>query len=623
MTTKEPDTEPESAPAGNAVPTRAVEASGRDNHDSLKYSLLGPSLTKAGQDTVDQSVVSEIIYEASKGSKFFNHEEERDKALTAKVQQILSKKRELERLDLSRELRAADNLIAQLELSRDLTQTIVHVDCDAFYAAVEQLDRPELKNVPFAVGGGVLTTCNYVARTFGCRSGMASFVALRLCPKLILLPLNFDKYNAKAAEVRAVLAEYDRRFESASIDEAYLNITEYCSSTGIEPAEAVSSMRQEIFEKTRITVSAGIAANTRLAKICSNIKKPNGQFVLPNDRAAIMDFMGALRCRKVNGIGRVFERELASVGIETCGDIFNQRQYLSRLFGEKAYEFLMNCFLGLGRTTVQPAEEYERKSVGTESTFQDMSDPAELREKLRWTAVELEKDMRRAECKGRTLCLKVKLHTFEVLSRQVSLPKAVWLADDLYNYSLPMLRKLEKEYPGMKLRLLGLRCTHLQSTKSPDTLAFFGLRRKTSQQDSSGATELDFVEGEWEEWPEIMGGSGEATESGLGDVELTASGPYRRHGKEILPNPAEEPVVDDRWDCPVCGRPQLADERQFNEHIDLCLSRQAIRNTVQQDAIKQAAPISGRSTTPDARRAKKRGRPAVAHDPKQKKLCFG
>lgn len=108
-------------------------------------------------------------------------------------------------------------------------------------------------------------------------------------------------------------------------------------------------------------VSAGIAANTRLAKICSNMNKPNGQYVLPHDRAAIMDFMSKLPCRKVNGVGRVFERELASVGIKTCGDIYLHRKYLSQLFGEKAYEFLIRCHLGLGRTNVQPAEEYERK----------------------------------------------------------------------------------------------------------------------------------------------------------------------------------------------------------------------------------------------------------------------
>jgi DNA polymerase kappa len=576
--------------------------------------------------------VSEIIYEASKGSKFFSHEEARDKSLTAKIEALLAKKRRLETLDLRRELRAADNLLAQLESERDLSQHIVHVDCDAFYAAVEQLDRPELKDLPFAVGGGVLTTCNYVARKFGCRSGMASFVAKKLCPQLIVIPLNFNKYNAKAAEVREILADYDPRFESASIDEAYLNITDYCARHDMDPAEAVSQMRAQIHEKTHITVSAGIAANARLAKICSNINKPNGQFVLPRERQAIMDFMRDLPCRKVNGIGRVLERELASVGIKTCGDIYNQRQYLEQLFGQKTYEFLLRCYLGLGRTHIQPAEDYERKSVGTERTFRDISDPAQLREKLRKTAQELEEDMKKAECKGRTLCLKVKLHTFEVLTRQVVPPKAVCLADDLYNYALPMLVKLEQEIPGLKIRLMGLRCTNLVSTKKPDTRAFFGLKAERSgparPRDDSG-----------------NGGTSENNDASekthpIGNDGLHEAGPnvihpptdtHHRHGKEIVPNPSKgQDTVDQEelWDCPVCGRPQAADERQFNDHIDLCLSRRAIRDAVQSEVVDQPEQADWKRTVEikkpkEKPRERKRGRPPTKEDPKQKKLCFG
>lgn len=221
---------------------------------------------------------------------------------------------------------------------------------------------------------------------------MAGFVAKRLCPDLVFLPLNFEKYTAKADEVRQVIAEYDPRYEASSIDESYLNVTEYCQDHDMSPADAVAQMRRQVHLRTSITVSAGISCNAKLAKICSNINKPNGQFVLPNDRAAIMTFMRDLPCRKVNGIGRVWERELKAIGIQTCGDIYGQRQFLNSLFGDKAFEFLVQCHLGLGRTDVQPAEEYERKSVGTESTFRDMSDPKELREKLRWTAQELEKE---------------------------------------------------------------------------------------------------------------------------------------------------------------------------------------------------------------------------------------
>lgn len=270
-----------------------------------------------------------------------------------------------------------------------------------------------------------------------------------LCFLLTRLPTlvrpNFEKYTAKAHEIRDILADYDPNFESASCDEAYLNITEYCAQHGMTAEEAVQQLRDEVHEKTQITVSAGIAANAKLAKICSNFNKPNGQYSLPNDRNAIVTFMRDLPTRKVNGIGRVMERELQEIGIRSCGEIFDQRQYLRHLFGEKAYHFLLQCYLGLGRTQVQPAEQYERKSVGTESTFRELSDPTELRDKLRWTAEELEKDMRRAECKGRTLVLKVKLHTYEVFTRQVVLPKAIFQADDLYQYALPILAKVQHD----------------------------------------------------------------------------------------------------------------------------------------------------------------------------------
>ncbi|KAI2615978.1 DNA/RNA polymerase [Hypoxylon sp. NC1633] len=591
-------------------------------HETLKYHLLGPSLTKAGQDSVDQSKVSEIIYSASKGSKFFNREEARDKVLTQKIQDILEKKRRLEKLDLTRELRAADQFIAQLDASRDLSQYMVHIDCDAFYAAVEQLDRPELKDLPFAVGGGVLTTCNYVARKYGCRSGMASFVAKKLCPDLLLLPLNFDKYTSKASEVRHVLARYDERFESASIDEAYLNITGYCLEHHMDPEAVVQQMRDEIHQLTHITVSAGIAANAKLAKICSNMNKPNGQFVLPNDRNAIMAFMRDLPTRKVNGIGRVLERELQEIGIKTCGDISANRHFL--IFGEKTYEFLLMCYLGLGRTEVQPAEEYERKSVGTESTFRDISDSKQLREKLLWTAEELEKDMQRAECKGRTLVLKVKLHTYEVITRQTVTPRAICAASDLYTYSLPLLNKLEQEMRGLKLRLMGLRCTHLISTKKPDTLAFFGLKppRTTGADenisDPRGALEPSPCDGSLRLDLDV-------TRAG-GSQGIEKDDSYRRHGKEVTPNPKRSAPVEEAvewWDCPICGRPQPADERLFNHHIDLCLSKQTIRDTVHQDSSVVGIPPVKRLKGSTEKNRNRTSTSTTVVDPKQKKLFFG
>lgn len=596
------------------------------------------------------SQVSEIIYEASRGSKFFNNEAERDKNLTVRIERILARKAELEKLDLRHELRKADDYITELELSRDLSQTLVHVDCDAFYAAVEQLDRPELAEVPFAVGGGVLTTCNYHARKFGCRSGMAGFVAKKLCPQLIMIPLNFDKYTKKAQEVREVFAEYDPRFESASMDEAYLNITQYCEDHDIDPEHAVQQLRREVHEKAKITVSAGIAANAKLAKICSNINKPNGQFFLPSDRATIMKFMRDLPCRKINGIGRVFERELDAIGIKACGDIYQYRQYLTPLFGERSFWFLMQCYLGLGRTEVHPADEYERKSVGTERTFGDLKGHEAICERMRRTAEDLEKDMLKAQVKGRTLVLKVKLHTYEMFTRQTIAPKAVYLADDLYKYALPMLSKLEKEFPPLTLRLLGLRCTHLVSMKKPDTDAFFGIKRRrgseagTAMAEGSSpsttpkrkASSMD-GDGEWEQWPEAAFEEAEREEhqeqmaelealsQKVGqsmDKETKASRSFKHYAK-----PAEE-QEEEWWDCPICSRPQPANEGTFNEHIDLCLSRQAIKEAVQDE--KRASSGSDREGHAQVQPETKRPRPGNMKEhgkgksgKTQSKLSFG
>ena len=511
---------------------------------------------------------------------------------------------------MATELRRADDYLSELELARDLSRTIVHIDCDAFYAAVEELDRPELKNVPFSVGKGVLTTCNYEARKYGCRSAMAGFVARKLCPQLIQIPLNFAKYTAKATEVRAILATCDPNYESASIDEAYLDITDHCRTNNLEPEEAVSQLRKEVEEQTRITISAGIAANAKIAKIASNKNKPNGQCFVPSDRTSILAFMRSLPVRKVNGIGRVFERELRAIGVITCGDIYEHRKYLAKLFGDKANHFLLQCYLGIGRTQVAPPDESHRKSVGTESTFGDMSG-ADLYVQLRHTAEELEKDLARTQFKGRTLVLKIKLHTYEVFTRQSGPPKAVNTADDLYKYSLPMLKKLEKEIPGMKLRLMGLRCTHLVSTKKsgPD---FFvsknGSEKKPLSRDTSD---------EWEVWPEME------FEEAARQERQDEMNELERLSQEITQaednsNDKPDTASSEMWDCPVCGIAQIASDFSFNTHVDSCLSKQTIKEVIQENSdVPSTKTKVQHQSRPSQVKKRKSTRPSV--DPEQSK----
>ncbi|KAF3924724.1 hypothetical protein AA313_de0208185 [Arthrobotrys entomopaga] len=613
---RNPPAIPQPRPEINNTTTTTNDENTPSSQSTLKKQLLGPSLLKSGQDNVDQSKVAEIIYEASKGSKYFANESRKDLELTKRISRILKKKADLlqpqNQDGLQKDLKRADEYITLLESQRDLTQTIVHVDCDAFYASVEELDRPELKKVPMAVGKGVLTTCNYEARKFGCRSGMAGHIALKLCPQLTFLPLNFAKYTAKAKEVRQVLTRYDERFEAASCDEAYLNITNYLEKHEMTAEEAVEKMRREVLEHAKITVSAGIAPNARIAKICSNKNKPNGQFCMLGDRATVMSFMKNLPVRKVNGIGRVFERELEAVGIKTCGDIYTIRGLLPKLFGQKAYEFLISAFLGLGRTEIRPAEEYIRKSIGSESTFKDCGGTTALRERLRKTAADLNEDLVKTELQGRTLALKIKLYTYEEAIRQKPLPYPIWKTDDLYDFALPLLTKLEEEYKPMKIRLMGLRLTNISSRKKVEAEgggSFFkrvvtpgGKKRKFGSEE----------EEKWEEWPEeefskyddagfeIRADDNNNNNNdnyncderdeeemkyfdGLNSDDFLA---LEGEGLKEVETPKEENVEEEEeevlWPCPICGISQVPDDKTFNAHVDYCLSRQTIREAVRE-----------------------------------------
>ncbi|ODQ51250.1 DNA/RNA polymerase [Saitoella complicata NRRL Y-17804] len=563
---------------GNAVPLPVTDAeptvpskSDVDGLESLRHRLAGPSTTKAGLDSSDQERINRIIYEASKGSKFFENEKRKDAELTAKIRRVQAKLKELEGHDLRGEVRRADELLAKLEQSRDLSQCIVHVDCDAFYASVEELDRPELKDIPMGVGMGVLTTANYHARKFGVRSAMPVYIAKKLCPQLTVVPCDFTKYTRKSKEVQSVIEKYDPNFRAASLDEAYMNITEWCRERGVEPEDAVQDMRREVFEVSRLTVSAGIAPNSRLAKVCSDRNKPNGQFRILSTKDACLDFARELPCRKVSGVGRVFERELEAVGVKTCGDIFEKRSILRQVFGEKAFEFLMEMHLGLGSTEVRPAESYERKSIGTESTFSTIFKPDELRAKLRQISEDLEGDCERTQLSGRTLHLKIKLDTYEVYTRQVAMGKYIWQADELYKHGLPLLeREIHQAGGNLRLRLMGLRLTQLGGRGESDKVdvnKFFGVKRSNS--DSITATKRIRTG----ESPSIDSGDfsfEDGVEDDLGPPQL-----------EELPK--EEKVEEDKCPCPICGLLVPADDRKLNEHIDLCLSRETIKEAARGD----------------------------------------
>lgn len=247
---------------------------------------------------------------------------------------------------------------------------IIHVDMDCFYAAVEVKFNPELRGKPLGIGGpansrSVLCTASYEARKFGVRSAMPSSQAVRLCPQLILIPPHFDLYKNESRKVREIFERFTNKIEPLSLDEAYLDVSD-CSQFGGSATLIAQEIRRLIFQELQLTASAGVAPNKFLAKIASDWKKPNGQFVVPPHEVA--GFVKDLPVEKIFGVGKVTAQKMHELGLHTCADI---QKYsvpeLHRWFGSRAQE-LYEFSRGIDQRPV--VTEWERKSLSVEETFE-------------------------------------------------------------------------------------------------------------------------------------------------------------------------------------------------------------------------------------------------------------
>jgi len=302
---------------------------------------------------------------------------------------------------------------------------IIHVDMDAFYASVEQRDDPSLRGLPVAVGGsgprGVLTTCSYEARKFGCRSAMPSVTARRLCPELIFRPPRFAAYTEVSHQIRGIFFDYTPLVEPLSLDEAFLDVTE--DLKGIGSAVRIAELiRARIKAETGLTASAGVSYNKFLAKLASDENKPDGLCVIRPGEGA--DFVAGLPVRRFFGIGPKGAEKMAALEIETGADLARcDIDFLRRHFGAQA-EYLYRAARGIDLRRVKANRA--RKSVGTERTLdKDLSSGSALREvltqiiELTWARIE------KSGSQGRTVTLKLKHGDFTQLTRARSLPRAV------------------------------------------------------------------------------------------------------------------------------------------------------------------------------------------------------
>jgi DNA polymerase IV len=329
------------------------------------------------------------------------------------------------------------------------SRAIIHLDMDCFYAAIEVRDRPSLRGKPVGVGGardrrGVLTTCNYEARKFGVRSAMPTFMALQRCPDLIVLPTRFDVYRREAAVIRAILHRFTSLIEPLSLDEAYLDVTEHPGA----PGPLAQVIRGAIFRKTRLTSSAGIGPNKLIAKVASEINKPNGQFEVTPEQ--MPQFMEKLPVRKIWGIGQKTERKLEELGVKTCGELQRfSRPELVDLFGKFGLDLYDLC-RGIDHRPVEP--DRPRKSLSTEETFAiDLTTLEQCEEKLEELFQDLMADLAQKESTREITKIFVKLK-FNDFSRTTA--ERVGLAPALQDFRALLDEAFART--GKPVRLIGV-----------------------------------------------------------------------------------------------------------------------------------------------------------------------
>ncbi len=341
----------------------------------------------------------------------------------------------------------------------------IHIDMDAFFAAVEQRDRPELKGKPVIVGGNpnsrsVVSTCSYEARKFGIHSGMPTAQAKRLCPHAVFLTPDFEKYGEASKSIMSIFHTYTPLVEQVSLDEAYLDVTE--NKLKLEdPVKLAALIKQHIFAVTKLTASAGVAPAMFLAKIASDMKKPDGLTVVAPDK--VLEFLKDLPVRKISGVGPRAEEILHGMMLNTCGDLWGVKpQDLAALLGKWGVE-LFHKARGEEDREVNP--HWERTQLSAEETFaKDIMDMSWLKRKLAELAEHVFYDLKQEGRTGRTIVLKVKYHDFEQITRSKTLAGEPQEWRTIYETVIDLL--FRKTLAGKKaVRLLGVGVSGLNLNK--------------------------------------------------------------------------------------------------------------------------------------------------------------
>ena len=371
---------------------------------------------------------------------------------------------------------------------QDWPKAIIHLDMDAFYPSVEVLDNPELKGKPVIVGGsrerGVVSSASYEARKFGVHSAQPMATAMRLCPNGTVLPGRMSRYKEVSEQVFEIFNVFTPLVEPLSIDEAFLDITDSKLLFG-QPEDIAKKIKKMVLEETGLTISAGIASLKFVAKIASDIDKPDGLTVVPPD--GIMDFLDPLPIKKMWGAGKKTLEAMARLNIHTYKDLRQTTVgVLEKKFGKHGIS-MHQLSMGIDERDVVP--EHDVKSIGHELTFhKDIMDLDSVKKELLSLATKVASRMRREGVFGRTITLKVKYSDFTQITRSATLSKSTDDGSEIYS---TVLHLLEKTSVGKRpVRLLGISLSHLSHHSSDGQLSLFD-HQETAEKKKKLNTTLD------------------------------------------------------------------------------------------------------------------------------------
>ena len=350
-------------------------------------------------------------------------------------------------------------------------RSIIHLDMDAFYASVEQLDNPDLKGKPVIVGGssirGVVSAASYEARKYKIHSAMPIAQALRLCPRGIFLPARMKRYSEISKKVFSIFQKYTPLVEPLSLDEAFLDVTSSGKLFGTAD-DIARQIRKQVFAEIGLTISAGVATSKLVAKIASDIKKPDGLTIVPAGGEA--EFLASLPIKRLWGVGRKTQKSLALLGIRTIGDIAAlSPELLEQKFGKHGRS-LYHASLGMDERDIET--ERETKSVGHEFTFDsDLIETRTIQRELLQLSVMVAGRLRRKHLLGKTITLKVKYHDFKQITRSSTIDEYIADSKRIYKEVLQLQRKTEA---GKKpVRLLGISVSGLQQENDSEQQFLF------------------------------------------------------------------------------------------------------------------------------------------------------